>query len=53
MTYLEEKPPAVIWLLSIPWLVLYILVAIATYNIVAAYTPGASIKYGVLEESYP
>lgn len=27
---------------------LYILVAIATYNIVAAYTPGASIKYGVI-----
>lgn len=44
----EEKQPAVIWLLSIPWLVLYILVAIAIYNIVAAYTPGASIKYGVI-----
>ena len=44
----EEKQPVVIWLLSLPWLVLYILVAIAIYNIVAAYTPGASIKYGVI-----
>ena len=44
----EEKQPAVIWLLSMPWLVLYILVAIAIYNIVAAYTPGTSIKYGVI-----
>lgn len=44
----EEKQPAVIWLLSLPWLVLYILVAVAAYLLVEAYTPGETIKYGVI-----
>lgn len=44
----EEKQPAVIWLLSLPWLVLYILVAIVAYLMVEAYTPGASINYAVI-----
>lgn len=44
----EEKQPAVIWLLSLPWLVLYILVAVAAYLLVEAYTPGADLKYAVI-----
>ena len=44
----EEKQPGVIWLLSLPWLALYIVMTVVTYLIVEAYTPGASIKYGVI-----
>lgn len=44
----EEKQPAVIWLLSLPWLILYIVVAVAAYLLVEAYTPGAPIKYGIM-----
>jgi len=44
----EEKQPGVIWLLSLPWLALYIVMTVVTYLIVEAYMPGASIKYGVI-----
>ena len=44
----EEKQPAVIWLLSLPWLVIYLAITGVTYFLVEAYTLGASIKYGVL-----
>lgn len=44
----EEKQPGVIWLLSLPWLALYIVITVVIYLIVEAYTPGASIKYGVI-----
>lgn len=44
----EEKQPGVIWLLSLPWLALYIVMTVVIYLIVEAYTPGASIKYGVI-----
>ena len=44
----EEKQPKVVWLLSLPWLALYVVMNVAIYLIVEAYTPGASIKYGVI-----
>jgi len=44
----EEKQPAVIWLLSLPWLVIYLAITGVAYFLVEAYTLGASIKYGVL-----
>ena len=44
----EEKQPAVIWLLSLPWLVLYILVAMVAYLIVGEYTSDTGLKYGVI-----
>jgi len=44
----EEKQPKVVWLLSLPWLALYVVITVAIYLIVEAYTLGASIKYGVI-----
>ena len=47
----EEKQPVSIWLLSLPWLVLYLGITGVAYLLVEAYTFGASIKYGVLVAS--
>ena len=43
----EEKQPKEIWLLSIPWLVLYLILCVVTYGIIGYYTSDAPIKYGV------
>lgn len=44
----EEKQPAVVWLLSLPWLALYILVAGISYVLVGTYAPDPSLKEGVI-----
>lgn len=44
----EEKQPKAVWLLSLPWLVLYILVAWIVYILVGNYAPDTSLKEGVI-----
>lgn len=41
----EEKQPKEIWLLSIPWLMLYLVISVVAYNFVRDYTSDASIKH--------
>lgn len=43
----EEKQPKEIWLLSIPWLTLYLVLCIVAYSLVGHYTSDAPIKNGV------
>ena len=44
----EEKQPAVIWLLSLPWLMLYIVVTIVAYIFVKTYLSGGGLENGVI-----
>ena len=44
----EEKQPKEIWLLSIPWLILYVVVVAIGYVIVGTYLPEAELESAVL-----
>ncbi len=44
----EEKQPKAVWLLSLPWLVLYIFVAWIVYILVGTYAPDRSLQEGVI-----
>lgn len=44
----EEKQPAVIWLLSIPWWSLYAVTAVLLYYIVGTYAEDPELKWAVL-----
>ena len=43
----EEKQPKEIWLLSIPWLILYFILCVATYRLVGQYTSDTFMKNSV------
>ena len=43
----EEKQPAVIWLLSIPWWILYVVIMIVIYLVFATYVAGPEDKDAV------
>lgn len=44
----EEKQPKAVWLLSLPWLLLYIFVAWIVYTLVGTYAPDRSLQEGVI-----
>lgn len=44
----EERQPKVTWLLSLPWLFLYIVITVVAYIVVATYTPDADLKGEVI-----
>jgi uncharacterized membrane protein YdbT with pleckstrin-like domain len=44
----EEKQPVAIWLLSIPWFVLYILIVAVVYILIGTYASDSGMKDGVI-----
>lgn len=44
----EEKQPGAIWLLSLPWFLLYIAVTIIAYITIGTYAPDTDMKNGVI-----